>query len=453
MSETRSGTGARIGALGLAVGAAMTALFTSPTAAAALDKADKAVPINIVINQSPWYRSFERLIKLYEEQTGNKVNLDVNPMPATQEKQRNSLRAAQGDYDLMPVNSQILSEVYLSGLLEPLESVDPAFKMNPDISTFSGTACWDAQRKAYDCKTGKLMGVPILGNVQLLYYRADLYRQKGLQVPKTLVELEKNAAALHSPQIAGLQHQDARGAPDISWGFMPIMHAFGGRMYKDPDNGDFTLTMNSAETLKALQWYIETIKKYGSGTPGSTGQGKLIQLLTTGKLAHAVIVVAAAAQMDDPAKSVVAGKIAYAPIPAGPAGHSTTLGHFIGGIPKNIPAERKKAAITFLKWFQQPDVQARLIEMDGIPVDSKVLAAYASKDPKYRWADALAQSYEHTDNFMYAEGGAVVPILDLRLNQAVIGSLGAKEALNQAAREISEALAAKGYKTGFTELK
>ena len=38
-----------------------------------------AAPITIVINQSPWFDSFRRRSKLYEKETGNKVNLDVNP--------------------------------------------------------------------------------------------------------------------------------------------------------------------------------------------------------------------------------------------------------------------------------------------------------------------------------------------------------------------------------------
>jgi hypothetical protein len=43
--------------------------------------------------------------------------------------------------------------------------------------------------------------------------------------------------------------------------------------------------------------------------------------------------------------------------------------------------------------------------------------------------------------------------MDLRLNQAVIGELKPKEALNLAAKEMADALKAKGYKTGYTELK
>ncbi len=57
--------------------------------------AAKAAPITIVINQSPWFESFRKTVELYEKETGNKVELDVNPFAGSLEKQRNSVRAAK----------------------------------------------------------------------------------------------------------------------------------------------------------------------------------------------------------------------------------------------------------------------------------------------------------------------------------------------------------------------
>ena len=57
--------------------------------------AAKVAPITIVINQSPWFDSFRKTVELYEKETGNKVELDVNPFAGSLEKQRNSVRAAR----------------------------------------------------------------------------------------------------------------------------------------------------------------------------------------------------------------------------------------------------------------------------------------------------------------------------------------------------------------------
>ena len=81
-----------------------------------------------------------------------------------------------------------------------------------------------------------------------------------------------------------------------------------------------------------------------------------------------LLVVRAWPQVDDPNKSAVVGKINVAPLPHGPGGKSTpTLGHFIGGIPKNIPKERQVAALGFLRWFQSYDAQVKYAQAGQPP--------------------------------------------------------------------------------------
>ena len=81
------------------MGAAATASMVRPL------WAQSVAPITIVINQSPWFESFRKTVELYEKETGNKVELDVNPFAGSLEKQRNSVRAAQGQYDILIMNS------------------------------------------------------------------------------------------------------------------------------------------------------------------------------------------------------------------------------------------------------------------------------------------------------------------------------------------------------------
>ena len=52
----------------------------------------RQAPITILINSSPWFGGFEKVVRLYEEQTGNKVNLDVTPFGGMLEKARNAVR-------------------------------------------------------------------------------------------------------------------------------------------------------------------------------------------------------------------------------------------------------------------------------------------------------------------------------------------------------------------------
>ena len=164
-----------------------------------------------------------------------------------------------------------------------------------------------------------LYGVPINGNIQVLYYRADLYEKAGLKVPQTWDELVANAAKLHSPPaVYGMVQRGARSASDISYDWMPYLHSYGGAIFRDEKAGDFTVTINSPEAKKALDVYVELATKSGPPNPGSYGQAQVIQALVTGKAAHATPVIAAWSQMDDPTKSAVVGKINVARAAARP---------------------------------------------------------------------------------------------------------------------------------------
>src|SRR5262249_15233968 len=146
-------------------------------------------PITIVINQSPWFESFRKTVELYEKESGNKVELDVNPFAGSQEKQRNSVRAAQGQYDLLVMNSGWFAEMYFGGFVEAINDIDPSFKLDGDIYTLDNTVYFDATSKTMTPK-GKLMSVPIAPLIPLLYYRGDLYKEAVLKAADSFADLE-----------------------------------------------------------------------------------------------------------------------------------------------------------------------------------------------------------------------------------------------------------------------
>ena len=59
--------------------------------------------------------------------------------------------------------------MFAGGFLASPTDLDPAFKLDPGVSTFGGTIYWNDKLKTFDPKGGKLMGVPVNGNVEVLY--------------------------------------------------------------------------------------------------------------------------------------------------------------------------------------------------------------------------------------------------------------------------------------------
>jgi multiple sugar transport system substrate-binding protein len=146
----------------------------------------------------------------------------------------------------------------------------------------------------------------------------------------------------------------------------------------------------------------------------------------------------------------VVGKVNVAPIPHCAGAKSTpTLGHFIGGIPRNIPRDRQVAALAFMNWFQSYDAQVVYAKAGQPPIRQDVYDAPFMKTPEYRWAKAVADSTPNA-KMMYTvpEGPQIVSVLELRLNQALIGEKPAAEALNAAAAEIQDIMQKAGYRTG-----
>src|SRR5437016_5280551 len=105
--------------------------LATPIAAGRADaqSASKVAPITMEINQSPWFDGFRQLVEQYQKETGNKIELDVNPFAGALDKIRNSLRAGAGSYDLMAIDNTWIVEFLDGGFLIPLNEIDPNFKL------------------------------------------------------------------------------------------------------------------------------------------------------------------------------------------------------------------------------------------------------------------------------------------------------------------------------------
>ena len=451
-SGTRRGElAARVGWLSLAAVAGVSGAGLVGTLDTGPARAQDVAPLTIVVNQSPWFQGFAGLIDYYEEQTGNEVELDVNPFLGSIEKQRASARAPEGTIDLFVTNARIMPEMYDSGLVHTMEELAPGFELDPNISTFDDSTCWDFEKKSFDCATGKLMGVPINPNIQMLFYRTDLYEVAGIEgVPETWDEFVEVCEKVESDEVICIaQRGDRQG---VGFNFFPYLRGFGGDIFKDPGAGDYTVTINSPEALAAMKFYLQLAAEHGHPQTGSIGQAEMIQQFATGKAAHIVAVIAAWDQLDDPDKSLVAGNFDVGVIPTAIGEHNTTIGHFVSTIPRNIPDERKAAAIEFLKWFQTFDAQREYAVRGGVPVRSDVLTSDLGKEERYRWMAPLAENFNNGKIWYdIPEVGEVVAVTELRWNQAVVGELSAEEALNQAAADIHAIMERAGYQTGMLD--
>lgn len=451
MTEERQGAAplGRRAVLGMAAGAAASGGL--PRRAGAQGR---LAPITIVINQSPWLASFRGLVDLYERETGGRIELDVNPFGGSLEKQRNSVRSSRGTTDLLVMNSGWIAEMYFGGFVEPINAIDPAFVLDPEIFRLGDTVYFDADAKTM-APSGKLMSVPLVPNVPLLYCRSDLYRDNGIQgAPATFAALEANAKKLHHPpRIVGIAQRGARGPASVSYDFYPYLYGHGGGIFRNQAAGDYTVTLNAPEGRTALDYYLRLAREAGHPRTASLDQAEVIQNYVTGRAAHIMVVVAAWSQVEDRERSAVAGKTEFAPPPSLPGlPTAPALGHFNGGIPRNIPDDRKRAALHFLNWFQTKNTQIALARQGGMPVHKAAYRDPIADDPRYRWMKPLGVALEHAVNiYQFPEASEVIAVLELGLNRAVAGEISSVVALNEMADRIHGIMASHGYRTGKLE--
>lgn len=429
---------------------ACVAVMSSLLGATALT-AQTHEPINVVINQSPWLAGFAAIADLYEDETGNEVTLDVSPYAGSLEKQRNAVRSEESEYDLLIVNGIFYPEMYHGGFLETLTNINPDFALHPSVYEYGGTPWFNSETKAIGKDGGDLLTVPVNPNITLLFYRADLYEENGWSAPKTFEELAANAKSLHNPDdMYGIGQRAGRATVSITWDFFPYIQGFGGSYFRNSDAGDYFVTINSEEGRKALQTYVDLANEVGPENSANLTQGDLIQLLVTGKLAHTVLPAAAWAQMDDPNKSAVVGKVGYATLPSSEGFPSTpALGHWLGGIPKNISDEQKQAALAFLDWFQQPETQTKYAELGGAPVSAAAYESDFAEKPENRYMLAMREASPLAKGmWTIPEGAELAAVMELGLNGAVAGETSVVDALNSMAADLEKVLSDAGYDTG-----
>jgi len=137
------------------------------TAAAQKPFADvgKQEPMTILIPSTPWLPAFTKMVELYEQQTGNKIKLDVNPFGGVLDKARNDVRSSAGTYDVVMLDTQWTIEFYEGGFLTPLADIEPGFDTPKEVLRYGDSGYWNEKKRWRTANGGKLMAFTPLGNI------------------------------------------------------------------------------------------------------------------------------------------------------------------------------------------------------------------------------------------------------------------------------------------------
>jgi len=207
-----------------------------------------------------------------------------------------------------------------------------------------------------------VMGVPIITEQEVLYYRTDVLESLGIAVPETLEELEAAAKRIKEQgEIAGFVART--GASAAVTQFSSFLYSMGG----DFTNEDVTEpTVDSDEAIEAYKLYGRLIGEYGpENVSTDMSWPDAAALFAQGQVAFYTDASSLYKNLTEAENSTVADSVGFAPFPAGPA----------GSVPYNVPSwalgvnsasQKQELAFDFIKWLTSPEMTLE-VQTAGVP--------------------------------------------------------------------------------------
>ena len=296
--------------------------------------------VRVTLANHVWTDGIKAAIPEFEKATGLKVELTQLGEDQLSDQYNVKLNAGSDEIDVMMYRPLQEGKAFAkNGYLADLTS-----KVSQDTN-------WDwkdYQEGPVKASTvdGKVVGVPIITEREVLYYRKDLLQAAGVQVPKTMDELEAAAKkiAAAKPDTAGFVARTGKTAAVTQ--FSSFLYSFGG----DFTDASGKSAVNSEAAKKAYAFYGGLIKNYGPAnvsTDMSWPEAKAI--FTQGKAAFYTEADSLYKNATDPAKSKVADTVGFAQLPAGPAG-SKPYNIPSWGLAINQASSNQDNAWKFIQW-------------------------------------------------------------------------------------------------------
>ena len=270
--------------------------------------------IRLVAVNHPWTDAMKTLLPDFEKETGIKVQLESYGEDQLVQKLMVELLAGNSSIDAFISRPLMEGKVmHRNGWyddLEPYYRDDAEYDFND--YTPGSLSCTQVD--------GVQIAIPLQTEVEVLYYRKDIFDEKGLTVPKTLEEMRETAAKL-TDRANGMYGFVARGQRSA------LISQFSSYLY---NHGSFWFDLKTRKSLidtpefiAAAKYYGGMLRDYGPEGVQNMSWPQAVAIFAQGKVAMYTEASSLYPNLLDPSKSVVADKTECAMLPAGPIGHKT----------------------------------------------------------------------------------------------------------------------------------
>ena len=338
------------------------------------------------------------LSKDFEQESGHSMSFEFVPWPNFADRMLNELNSGGQLCDLMIGDSQWIGLGAEAGHYVKLNDFFDAEGITMDDfipATVTGYSEWPKGTPNY-------WALPAFGDVVGWTYRKDWFERPELQAefkakygrdlaaPATLAELKEIGEFFQGREIDGTTVYGAsiyteRGSEGITMGVTNALYNYG-FLYENPDKPyDLDGFVNSPGAVAGLEYYKSL---YECCTPPGSSDWYMSENIDAYKSGQVAM------QMNfafiwpgvnaDP--NVGGDKSGYFPNPAGPGGHYAQLGG--QGISVVSYSDSQDAALEYIKWFAQPEIQSKWWELGGYSALRAVV-----EDPGFATSQPYAQTF------------------------------------------------------------
>lgn len=311
--------------------------------------------VRVTLANHVWTENVKKAIPEFEKATGLKVEITQLAEDQLSDQYNVKLNAGTSEIDVMmyrPLQEGRLfaQNKYLADLTQQAKG-DSAWNLADfQASPLSATTYQD-----------KVVGVPIITEREVLYYRKDILDKLGISVPKTLDELEAAAKKIkESEGIAGFVARTGKS---------PAVTQFSSFLFSS--GGDFVdaagkAAVNTPAAKSAYELYGRLIREYGPANVSTDmSWPEAMAVFTQGQAGFYTEADSLYKNATDPAKSKVSDTVGFAQFPAGAAGSKPyNIPSWALGI--NDASKNRENAWKFVQWATSKE-QVLAQQKSGIP--------------------------------------------------------------------------------------
>lgn len=411
-------------------------LLSAISAAASAKASNQA--LRVMLPSIPYFEQVKQALKQFSKSSGIPLEIEVFPYLEMREIQLNELQKKKGRYDLVIILTAWKTEYVAKNLLRNLDADQKSGRLKLDepgdfVPAYLTVAGKVGGEKGYlDGPQAQLFALPLGSETSILAYRSDIFQKYNWKAPLNYDELLTLISLLQQrePALIPLASRGARGH-QITHAWLLHFNAFGGEIF----DKNWQPTVNSAAGIKA----IEILKAIHASTPGGILKNNFADVgnaFISGDAAMYLDSTTVFGIINDPVKSQVNGKVAYALHPKGSV-HSSETGGFAVAVPKNAPSP--EYALQLLAALTARSQDRAMARKGGIPVRTSTLhdAELQSIFPEYAILATQLKYANPNWRPIIAEWAYInEQILGTLLHDAVAGLLTPVAALEQAQEKI-----------------